>query len=152
MKIRRIGYGCTVNTGSYENKKYYVEADVEDWEDPDQTYSQLVDWTNKMIKREDEYRDLKRLVGNAESKLGNINYALRSAEKLWETIEHSWGVVINFLRANELETEEFERRFPGRPDFGPVVVKNSEEKRTSQEVDEVPFGDGDDDDDEFNNY
>ncbi|OKH39072.1 hypothetical protein NIES2119_08050 [[Phormidium ambiguum] IAM M-71] len=139
MKIKRIGYGCTVTTGSYENKKYYVEADVEDWEDPEETYSALIEWTNKLIKREDEYKDLKRLVGNAESKLGNINYSLRSVEKQWDAIETSWGNLMTFLKANDLNTEEFERRFPSRPDFSPVGVKNSQEKATSQEVDEIPF-------------
>lgn len=146
MKIKRIGYGCTVNTGNYENKKYYVEADVEDWEDPDQTYSALVDWINQRIKREDEYKDLRRLISNGQSKLGNINYALKDAEKVWRIIEDSWADLMKFLKANDIGTKEFEARFPIRPDFNLINVKNSEEKPASLEVDEIPFDDDDDDD------
>jgi hypothetical protein len=83
MKIDRIGYGETINTGNYENIKPYFEAELEPWEDPIKSLEIL---KAKCREAENQKRDLegsKAEAEKAQSRLYWANQALKRAKERW---------------------------------------------------------------------
>ncbi|MEG4294289.1 hypothetical protein Q5692_38055 [Microcoleus sp. C2C3] len=59
MKIDRIGFGYVKSLGNYENCKLWLEADLEDWEDPSESLNLLRSQVAHELDLPDKWHDLK---------------------------------------------------------------------------------------------
>jgi len=146
MKIDRIGYGETINTGNYENIKPYFEAELEPWEDPIKSLEIL---KAKCREAENQKRDLEDYKAQAEkvqSRLYWANQALKRAKERWEAITLDWERLMFVLQTvgfDEEKIRSLKDNFPNTPDFRPVgiedVKNDDDEDDDDEDDDDIPM-------------
>lgn len=129
MKINRVGYGATLNTGNYENVKLYLEAEVEEWEDPIKCIEVLKQKLLETVRRKEEATDYEERVERARRRISNINYKLGKAKHTWQEIIDAKEKAINLLDTFGVAEEKLsmiKHHFPDTPSFDPVKVDNDD--------------------------
>lgn len=105
MKINRIGFGYTKNLGGYENCKVWLEADLEDWEDPSESLNQLRDRVVQELDLPDKWFDLK---GKFARQLTAVETASADLEEVKQKLERAkkrWAKYAAFLVAHGVDPE-----------------------------------------------
>ena len=98
MQIRKIGFGQTKNLGNYQNQKLYLEAELEDWEDPSESLNLLRERVAEELDLGDRWRDLSRKAISRGAELQVIeNQITFKQEKLTE-LEARYRAFTEFLK------------------------------------------------------
>lgn len=84
MKITKIGFGYVKSLGNYENCKLYLEAQLEDWENPEESMTELRNRVARELDLPDQWHDLKRKFAKQLAALTDVNERLERANKQWE--------------------------------------------------------------------
>ena len=140
MKIKTIAYGVTHNTGNYENIKLYAEAEVEDWENPEETLNHLRNWVKGQVNQHREVDDLREKKNRIERQLDEYNWKLAIAAEKWKSLTEKWDEAVAFLRHHGLESGY---NLPKAPQF--VKYEDFKNEDVSDYEDEDEDEDEDDD-------
>lgn len=105
MKVKKIGFGYVKNLGNCENCKLYMEAELEDWEDPSESLNLLRGQIAIELSLPDKWFDLKGKFNRTLQTLENINAAITAAEKKLERAERAWENFSEFLTAHGVDPE-----------------------------------------------
>lgn len=85
MKITKVGFGYTKKLGNYENCKVYLEAQLEDWENPEESMAELRNRVSQELDLPDRWHDLKHKFAKQLAALTSVSKRIEKAEKQWET-------------------------------------------------------------------
>lgn len=140
MKIDRIGYGATLNTGNYESMKLYLEAEIESWEDPIECINILKQKLLETVRRKEEAADYEERAERAERRVSNANYQLEKAKKTWQEIVDAKEKAIALLESfgvGEDKLSTIKYHFPSTPSFDPVKINDDDDNEYG--VDDIPM-------------
>lgn len=105
MKIKRIGFGYTKNLGNYENCKLWLEADLEDWENPSESLEVLRNRAAQELGFPDEWHNLKDKIAQQVAALESIASAVESEKAKLVKAEQAWRNFAEFLTAHGVEPD-----------------------------------------------
>lgn len=105
MKINRIGFGYTKNLGNYKNCKVWLEADLEDWEDPSESFNLFRDKVAQELNLPDKWHDLKGKFNQQSQALEATNAALNKSQEKLKEAQEKWEEFAAFLVAHGVDPE-----------------------------------------------
>ncbi|MEG5048846.1 hypothetical protein [Microcoleus sp. B4-C1] len=161
MKINRIGFGYTKNLGNYENCKVWLEADLEDWEDPQESLNCLRNRVAQELKLPDKWHDLILKLAAQMASLEALTSKIESKKAELAKAEEAWDNFAEFLTAHGVDpvTLKIENFAATKVDHSVApleyVADDSAElgfgeRDTSDDYDDgVRYFDDDDDDDDY---
>jgi len=97
MRIDRIGFGYVKNLGNYENCKVWLEAELEDWEDPLESLNLLRNKVAEEISLPDKWLNLKDKFNQQFQVLEQLNTDTEKAQEKLKEAQKAWGEYQNFL-------------------------------------------------------
>jgi FtsZ-binding cell division protein ZapB len=105
MKVKRIGFGYVKNLGGFENCRVYMEAELEDWENPSESLDLLRTQVAEDLNLPDKWRDLKNKTYRQEQALEITNAALTAAEEKLKKAQKNWDDFAQSLIARGINSE-----------------------------------------------
>ena len=130
MKIDRVGFGATLNTGNYEKIELYLEAELEPWEDPLESIKALRRKIYEFQNDKQKSDELERKADLAETRLSNANHRLKTAKARWEELVKVRDQVLSILMAagvSEEKLADLKSRFPNTPNFDSIASSDDTE-------------------------
>jgi len=103
MKITQIGFGYTKNLGGYENCKVWLEAHLEDWEDPSESLDVLRTRVAEELGLPDKWRDLSSKIGGQMSHLEALTSQIEFKKAELAKAEEAWDNFAEFLTAHGVD-------------------------------------------------
>jgi hypothetical protein len=105
MQIDRIGFGYVKNLGNYENCKVWLEAKLEDWEDPSESLNILRSKVAEELNLPDKWFDLKGKLSKQLQALEATNAAVAVAEENLKKARQNWEDFAQSLIARGINAE-----------------------------------------------
>ncbi|MEG4121902.1 hypothetical protein QUA43_31125 [Microcoleus sp. N9_B4] len=160
MKITQIGFGYTKNLGNYENCKVWLEAHLEDWEDPSESLDILRTRVAEELELPYKWHELKHQLAKQQASIETFNSIIESKKIQLAKAEEAWDNFAEFLTAHGVDpvTLKIENFAATRADHSVVplakyVADDSAElafgeRDTSDDYDDTRWNPDDDDDDD----
>jgi uncharacterized coiled-coil protein SlyX len=105
MRKKTIGFGYVKNLGNYENCKLYMEAELEDWENPLESLELLRTQVADELNLPDHYRELRRKYSWQLQTLEDTNAALAATEDKLKKAQQKWEEFTQSLITRGLNPE-----------------------------------------------
>ncbi|MEG4329357.1 hypothetical protein [Microcoleus sp. herbarium5] len=158
MKITKIGFGYTKNLGNYENCKVWLEADLEDWENPSESLDVLRTRVAEELELPHEWHELKHQLAKQMASIETFNSIIESKKIQLAKAEEVWDNFAEFLTAHGVDasTLKIENFAATRADHLPstplaeYVADDSAELGFGElDTSDDSYDDDDDDDDDY---
>ena len=105
MRVKTIGFGYVKNLGNYENCKLYMEAELEDWENPSESFDLLRAQVANELNLPDHYRELRRKYSWQLQVLEETNAAVAASEEKLKKVQQNWENFAQSLTAQGINSE-----------------------------------------------
>ncbi|WP_373534744.1 hypothetical protein [Microcoleus sp.] len=105
MKNYRIGFGHTKNVGNYQNDRAYIEAELEEWENIEESMDRLRSEVARQLNVRGQLLNLKERIHTREKDLEKLDHQVQMAEQKLERAQRAWENFSEFLTAHGVDPE-----------------------------------------------
>lgn len=126
MKITKIGFGYTKNLGNYENCKVWLEAHLEDWENPSESLDILRTRVSEELELPHKWHDLRNKLEKQTASLEALTSEIEFKKVELARAQEAWDNFAEFLTAHGVDpvTLTIEDFAATRADRSPAKTEN----------------------------